>query len=85
MAEVKIVQLISGAIDLHVHGAPDAYVGRKVNAIELAQQAKDAGAFSCAHDHGVPSFLLEDSSSGKSEKGIRPLPLPVPRSPTCPP
>ncbi len=41
---MTIAQLMVDAIDLHVHGAPEPFEGeRRVNLLELAQQAKAAG------------------------------------------
>jgi len=41
---MTIDQLMVGAIDLHVHGAPEPIEGpRRINLFELARQAKDAG------------------------------------------
>ena len=40
--EEKIDEIIKGAYDCHIHGAPDV-IPRKLDVIEIAQQAKDAG------------------------------------------
>jgi hypothetical protein len=41
---MTIDQLMVGAIDLHVHGAPEPIEGpRRINLVELAQQAKASG------------------------------------------
>ena len=39
----EIDRLMSGAIDMHVHGGPDPYAKRRVDALEIARQAADAG------------------------------------------
>jgi hypothetical protein len=40
---VNIEKLLAGSIDLHVHCAPDPFVERRVDALQLAQQARQAG------------------------------------------
>lgn len=40
---MTISELQKGSIDLHVHCAPDAYVERRVDALQLAQQAVESG------------------------------------------
>jgi len=40
--EEKINEILRGAYDCHIHGAPDV-IPRKLDVIEIAQQAKDAG------------------------------------------
>ncbi len=47
----KVDALIPGAIDLHIHAWPDAYVARQHSEIEIGRRATDAGmaavAFKC--------------------------------------
>jgi hypothetical protein len=40
--EKRVLDLLEGAIDIHIHSAPDVYP-RILNDIELALQAKDMG------------------------------------------
>ena len=35
--------LLRGAIDMHVHASPDPYTARRLDALALAQQAREAG------------------------------------------
>ena len=48
--------LISGAIDIHIHARPDAYVARQYSEIEIGRKATEAGmralVFKC---HSTPS------------------------------
>ncbi len=39
----NVDRILEGALDIHVHCAPDPKVERRCNAIEVAQQAKDMG------------------------------------------
>jgi hypothetical protein len=44
MSNTQVIErLMRGAIDFHVHAAPDPYHERRLDALELARQAKDAG------------------------------------------
>lgn len=44
MGNARVIErLMQGAIDFHVHAAPDPYHERRLDALELARQAKDAG------------------------------------------
>ena len=40
--EKQVMDLLQGAIDMHIHAAPDAYP-RILNDVELALQAKEMG------------------------------------------
>lgn len=43
MNRQAIERLMQGAIDFHVHTAPDPYYARRLDGLELAGQARDAG------------------------------------------
>jgi hypothetical protein len=44
MGNAQVIErLMQGAIDFHVHVAPDPYHERRLDALELARQARDAG------------------------------------------
>jgi hypothetical protein len=76
-------RLVRGAIDFHVHAGPDPLRRRRVDALELARQAKDAGmraAVIKSHHYGtaplaqavnwvVPGFTLVGSLTLNSAVG----------------
>jgi hypothetical protein len=53
-----IDQLMKGAVDFHVHADPDPFIERRLNAFDLAVQAKEAGmkalVFKCHHYGTAP-------------------------------
>ena len=78
-----IERLMQGAIDFHVHAAPDPYHERLLDALELALRAKDAGMRAVVaknHQYGtaplallvnkmVPGFTLVGSLTLNREAG----------------
>ncbi len=78
-----IERLMQGAIDFHVHAAPDPYHERLLDALELARRAKDAGMRAVVaknHQYGtallallvnkmVPGFTLVGSLTLNREAG----------------
>jgi hypothetical protein len=42
-SKIKVDQLMVDAIDLHVHCSPDAFTERRLDALQLAQQASESG------------------------------------------
>jgi hypothetical protein len=84
MADTKSLdQLMQGAIDFHVHAGPDPYHPRRLDALDLALQAKEAGmkaVVAKCHQYGtaplaylvnkmVPGFTLIGSLTLNREVG----------------
>lgn len=81
--ENAVQRLMSGAIDCHVHGAPDPFRKRPFDALTLARQAKELGmravVFKCHHyctapvaevvNQVIPDFRLIGSVALNREVG----------------
>jgi hypothetical protein len=67
---MSIEQLMSGAIDLHVHCAPDPFTDRRVDALQLARQASEAGmkgvVIKCHQFGTAPLASIVNKANGRT-------------------